>query len=174
MKNLLMIICLFVATNVNANIITLNTDEANYATDDTVLLNIAVEQVAPEMATFEVDIAFDNSLLSFDNFVFDSEMMTPAFPAFGPLFTDVYLSQPDVLSIAVWWFDATEVPSTSFTLGVAEFKALADITASFNIAEIRQFDINGVELISQINEPATGVLILLSLFALFYRKNYNA
>ncbi|OKY27832.1 hypothetical protein [Thalassotalea sp. PP2-459] len=174
MKNLFILLCLFVATNANANLISLNSDQASYNTNDNVLLNIAVEQVAAEMATLEVDIAFDNTLLSFEDFVFDSMMMSPPSPAFGPLFTDVTLSQPGLLSVAVWWFDATEVPSTSFNLGIAEFTALAYFTASFDIAAVRQFDINGDEIVSAINEPATGLLLFLSLFALFRKKYHNA
>lgn len=170
MKNVLITLCLLLATNANANIISLDSDQTNYNTGDTVLLSVGVEQIASEMATLEVDIAFDNALLSFEDFVFDLTMMSPPSPAFGPIFTDYTLAQPGVLSVAVWWFDATEVPSTSFNLGVAEFTALADFSASFNLAEIRQFDINGNELVNAINEPATGLLLVLSLFAMFRKK----
>ncbi|WP_286235445.1 hypothetical protein [Thalassotalea sediminis] len=170
MKNILIALCLLLSIKAHAGFITLDTENTQYNENDNVYLSLTAESLHEDTATLEVDIIFDNTLLSFNDFTFDAAVIAPPFPAFGALFTDIAVKHDNVLSIAIWWFDASEVPLPAFKLGIADFTALSDFSATFDISAVRQFDINDTELVTSVHEPATWLLLAMCCYITLYRR----
>lgn len=161
MKYLLLVLC-FLSHAASATLITLDADKANYATNETIELNINVNEMLPDAAELEFDIAFDPVSVEFD--------FLDIAPSSGVFydFTDV---NAGILTVNLWWFSALDVPAGNFNLATALFTALSDVSPVFNVVSMNQYDELGNLLQPvAVDEPWALVLFATGLIFMSYRR----
>jgi hypothetical protein len=164
MKFLVLVFFFTLAANVNAGLISAETEQTNYNNGDTVTVDIFVNNLNPALDFLELDFGFDDSLLSFvENSWFDSNGVFD-FGAFGDAFAGF---SADTLVIQANFLNGiTDVLGTSFKLGELQFTALGDVNMlmfSSSIVTAQDVNFNDVEPQATVSAPAGLLLCLVSL-----------
>ncbi|MBU3003869.1 hypothetical protein [Paraglaciecola arctica] len=177
MKKLTLFISIIVLTLASlqsqATTITLSTDQLNYNIGDTVLLDIAFENVSLDTAELGFNLNFDSSALIFDSFDFSTEVINSAFlPA-----ADVSFFDNNIIEVFVLWLDSTYLPGSSFFLGQVSFTAQQNYSPEFALTDSYLADANGADLDAptvSVPAPATGLLVLFGFLLLPIQKKLLA
>tara|TARA_R110000751_G_scaffold49117_1_gene109545 strand:- start:60254 stop:60940 length:687 start_codon:yes stop_codon:yes gene_type:complete len=156
-----------------ATTITLSTDQLNYNIGDTVLLDIAFENVSLDTAELGFNLNFDSSALIFDSFDFSTEVINSAFlPA-----ADVSFFDNNIIEVFVLWLDSTYLPGSNFFLGQVSFTAQQNYSPEFALTDSYLADANGADLDAptvSVPAPATGLLVLFGFLLLPIQKKLLA
>ena len=130
MKVLTVIILLICSCQASAGLITFQSDQASYAENDIVTIDVNINDINPMIDFVELDIGFDPLALEF---VEDSWLDTSDVFDFGA-FGDAFLFTNDTLILQASFLDSiTDVLGTSFKLGELQVSALTDLaTTSFS------------------------------------------
>ncbi|GAC02964.1 hypothetical protein Q4602_21130 [Paraglaciecola chathamensis] len=169
MKVLTVIILLICSCQASAGLITFQSDQASYAENDIVTIDVNINDINPMIDFVELDIGFDPLALEF---VEDSWLDTSDVFDFGA-FGDAFLFTNDTLILQASFLDGiTDVLGTSFKLGELQFTALTDLaTTSFSSKLVTAIDVNfnNVDPQVKVSEPA-GTAVVALLGALFLMR----
>lgn len=150
----------------NASVISYQSDQPTYDTNDIVLVDFYINNANPALDFLEVEFAFDDTLLSFDSFsvtndVFLNTYFDDAFDDFGFFIIQIGFE-----------FDWSDFLGTSFLLGQAAFTALDDsVGADLLLTDVFAQDefFNDISATS-VSVPALFGLIFLSFATVFARS----
>lgn len=152
-----------------ASLINLSTDQASYSSGETVLLDISVSNINPTAAELGFNVNFDSLALSFDSFDFSIDVVSTAFfPA-----ADLSFFDDNIIEVFVLWFDSTDLPGTSFSLGQVSFTANQAFSGSFEVSDAYLADATGADVeITPVSvpAPATGLLLMFTLLLIGLMK----
>lgn len=169
MKKLMLLIMTLFTVQANAGLLTFSTNQTSYLANESVLVDITVNNINPDAAELSFDMSFNESLLAFNSFVFSNEVINSAF------FTDAdTFKANNILTIYSSWFSAVDLPATSFTLGQVSLTALASLKTTFTDSNLYVADEFFNQLppeASQTNIPEPQTLLLFSaLFVLLITR----
>jgi hypothetical protein len=161
----------------NAALINLSSAQASYEVGDTVLLDITVQDLSLDTAEIGFDLSFDSLALTFDSFSFSSDVFDSA------LFSAADLSFFDnnIVEFFVLWWDSSDLPATSFSLGQASFTAQQAYNPAFTITDAYLSDVAGKDIdyptftsSVPVPEPSASLIMLLGLLILPLHKKLFA
>lgn len=146
--------------NVNAGLISFDSENIDYQIGDPISVEIRVNNTSSDIAEVELELIFNHTLVDFVDFEFD-----PITTQFA-MITDNNLIGTNTLNIYSIWFDNHDVPSGQIKLGTANFIARSDINKNQSLFELDPIFVgdsagNPIADMTQVPEP-NSVLIMLS------------
>ncbi|MFD2167045.1 cohesin domain-containing protein [Thalassotalea euphylliae] len=186
MKKLLMTLGLMLSLNAQATLLSLNIDEQLYNVGDTVTAEIVVSDIElvagfqREVAGFNLNLDFDNTLLSLAGISFGNQLDQNAGMSIQTSFdlgTSAFISELSFLPGFVLAFEQSLL--SSFVLATVSFEVLAEGQANFGFSNVALTDstsasFNGLQtqgssltLGNTVQVPAPTTLLLALLPAAF-------
>ncbi|WP_440875652.1 PEP-CTERM sorting domain-containing protein [Thalassotalea sp. PLHSN55] len=151
-------------------LITTDFDQASYDENDTVLVDIVINNANTEMSWLDFDINFDDTLFMIEQFNFSQSVFNNSYYADAYDFWGAAPLTVSVEFIEGWYHNL----GGSFVLGQASFYSLADSQAYASLGYLAVTDALGNTIPSQgvqtVPEPMTISLILIGLLIILGRK----
>lgn len=168
MKTILILILAISCFTAKAGLITYSSSNTGEVTqNDTVSVDVLINNINPEIAELEFEVLFDDSLFTFEGFSFSTGVQSSAF------ITDSYETLFSSVNLYALWFDSLDVPGTSFNLGTLSFKAItnANLQLTEQLVFIGDNFGGSVSNPQQVPEPSTIFMILLAVLMMFGFNN---
>jgi|GEM_PF-1261979 len=174
LKNTLLSISLLLATfYANANFVSSNYIQRDYNTDEVVTVDLYVNNPNPELVWLDMDYTFDDTRLTFLDFVFTDEVLNNTW------YTDAFdFSGLSPITITLGFLDdwASNLP-TSFKIGSVSFMATSNVNPDFSISYIDALNNQGDSIpttaITAVPEPSSMFLFAIAFIGIYLQRVKN-